>query len=113
MKTLIVILLLVLLAGSLSARALDEWALDEWVTKLTSNEERIAFARGFILGTYAAAVLANRMYGLSQEDSLKVMLLEVTTEELVEGIENWYWSDPFNRMDIPIYVAAYRRNIDE
>ena len=61
-----------------------------------------------ILGAYSAAVVANRKYGLSEDEALDLMILDLTASDFLDQAFAWY--ENTRSLASPLYFAIYVRN---
>lgn len=64
--------------------------------------------KGFILGAFSAAVIANRKYGLGSEESLDLMVLDLHYDDLLKQTYDWY--EQTKSIKTPLTFAIYGRN---
>jgi hypothetical protein len=106
-KKIAFLLLMATVAAALPAEDLSEHGYA--YLKSLSLPEQMALMEGFILGSYAALVAANKMYGLDKDCALNLMVLDESASQLLFEVCSWYMMS--KNYSVPIYVAIYRRKL--
>lgn len=89
----------------------DDLTLKSWYRLVgLSASQQLIFMEGYIIGTYGAALQANWLYGLSQEDTLRIMILDESPAQVMLEVLSWY--NRTQRWNAAIYIAVYRRSLD-
>ena len=105
---LMLVLVLILAGGIVALFAQELTDLSFRDLARMSIPEQEAFMKGFILGVFSAAIMANKKYGLDEDQALDLMILDLHYDDLLDQTYRWY--EQTKSLKTPLTFAVYGRN---